>query len=48
VVPLIGAPALCQRFAPALQRAGRETVIIDGEAAFVAGASAIMRERERI
>jgi len=48
VVPLIGAPALCQRFALALQRAGRETVIIDGEAAFVAGASAIMRERERI
>jgi 2-dehydro-3-deoxygalactonokinase len=44
VVPLIGAPALCERFALALQRAGRESVIIDGEAAFVAGAIAIMKE----
>lgn len=45
VVPLIGAPALCERFALALQRAGRETTIIDGEAAFVAGARAIMTAR---
>ena len=44
VVPLIGDPALCARFALALERAGRETVIIDGEAAFVAGARAIMAE----
>jgi 2-dehydro-3-deoxygalactonokinase len=44
VVPLIGTPALCARFALALQRAGRESVIIDGDAAFVAGATAIMKE----
>ena len=44
VVPLIGSPALCARFALALQRAGRESVIIDGDAAFVAGAIAIMKE----
>ena len=42
VVPLIGTTALCERFALALQRAGRESVVIDGEAAFVAGARAIM------
>ncbi len=42
VVTLVGAPALCQRFALALERAGRETVVIDGETAFVAGARAIM------
>lgn len=41
VVPLIGAPALCARFALALERAGRELIIIDGDAAFVAGAIAI-------
>ncbi|MBC7520169.1 MAG: 2-dehydro-3-deoxygalactonokinase [Sandarakinorhabdus sp.] len=45
VVPLIGAPALCERFAMALQRAGRESVVIDGEKAFVAGARAIMGAR---
>ncbi len=44
VVPLIGTPALCARFALALQRAGRESVIIDGDAAFVAGATAVMKE----
>ena len=43
VVPLIGAPGLCERFALALQRAGRESVTIDGDVAFVAGASAIMK-----
>lgn len=42
VVPLIGALPLCRRFAVALERAGRESVIIDGEAAFVAGAQALM------
>jgi 2-dehydro-3-deoxygalactonokinase len=42
VVPLIGAPDLCARFAVALERAGRESVVIDGDAAFVAGAHAIM------
>lgn len=42
VVPLIGAPELCARFALALRRAGRETIVVDGEAAFVAGAHAIM------
>jgi len=42
VVPLVGDAALCARFALALERAGRESVIVDGEAAFVAGAAAIM------
>ncbi len=42
VVPLIGSADLCARFALALERAGRESVVIDGEAAFVAGARAIM------
>jgi 2-dehydro-3-deoxygalactonokinase len=42
VVPLIGALPLCQRFAVALERAGRESVLIDGETAFVAGAHALM------
>jgi 2-dehydro-3-deoxygalactonokinase len=42
VVPVIGAPELCARFALALERAGRESVLIDGDAAFVAGAHAIM------
>jgi 2-dehydro-3-deoxygalactonokinase len=45
VVPLIGTPALCERFAVALQRAGRESVVIDGETAFIAGARAIMDAR---
>ena len=45
VVPLIGAAALCERFAVALQRAGRESIVIDGEAAFIAGARAIMDAR---
>jgi 2-dehydro-3-deoxygalactonokinase len=43
-VPLIGASGLCERFALALRRAGREAIIIDGDTAFVAGASAIMKE----
>jgi 2-dehydro-3-deoxygalactonokinase len=47
VVVLIGADGLCRRFALALERAGRESLIIDGEAAFVAGATAIMRARRR-
>ena len=42
VVTLIGTPALCGRFAAALASTGRETLIIDGEAAFVAGARAMM------
>ncbi len=41
VVPVIGTPALTARFALALNRAGRETVAIDGEAAFIAGAAAL-------
>ena len=44
VVPLIGTSGLCERFALALQRAGREAMIIDGDTVFVAGASAIMKE----
>lgn len=44
LVPLIGDAALCARFALALQRAGRETRLVDGEAAFVAGARAIFAE----
>jgi 2-keto-3-deoxy-galactonokinase len=47
VVVLIGADGLCRRFALALERAGRESLIVDGEAAFVAGATAIMRARRR-
>jgi 2-dehydro-3-deoxygalactonokinase len=43
-MPLIGASGLCERFALALRRAGREAIIIDGDTAFVAGASAIMKE----
>lgn len=42
VVPLIGSADLCARFQLALERAGRESVVIDGHAAFVAGAHAIM------
>ncbi len=42
VVTLIGAAPLCARFAVALQRAGRESLTIDGDTAFVAGAAAIM------
>ena len=45
VVPVIGAPALTHRLAIALDRAGRSARIIDGEAAFVAGARAIMARR---
>jgi 2-dehydro-3-deoxygalactonokinase len=45
VVPLIGATGLCQRFGLALQRAGRESIVIDGEAAFIAGARAIINAR---
>lgn len=40
-VTLVGAAHLCRRFALALQRAGRDSVSIDGEAAFVAGAHAL-------
>lgn len=43
VVPLIGTAGLCDRFALALRRAGREAIIIDDDTAFVAGASAIMK-----
>jgi 2-dehydro-3-deoxygalactonokinase len=46
VVPLIGDAALCNRFALALARAGRETSILDGETAFVAGAMALARHLE--
>lgn len=42
VVPLIGDPGLCERFAVALERAHRSPRIIDGEAAFVAGARALL------
>ena len=42
VVPLIGNADVCARFALALERAGRESVVVDGEAAFIAGARAIM------
>lgn len=45
VVTLIGTPGLCARFALALERAGRESIVVDGEAAFVAGAGAIMAGR---
>lgn len=48
VVSLIGTPGLCERFALALQRAGREAIVLDGEAAFVAGARAIMTEAGEI
>ncbi|KPF64733.1 hypothetical protein IP88_13510 [alpha proteobacterium AAP81b] len=41
VVPLIGDPALCRQFAMALERAGRQTIVIDGADAFVAGARAL-------
>ena len=49
-VTLVGAPQLCRRFAIALQRAGRSSVTIDGETAFVAGAHALaaaIAERSR-
>lgn len=42
VVTLVGDPALCGRFALALERAGRESLVVDGGTAFVAGAEAIM------
>ena len=42
VVTLVGAPALCERYAMALRRAGRESLMIDGDTAFVAGAAAVM------
>jgi 2-dehydro-3-deoxygalactonokinase len=42
VVTLLGEPGLCARFALALQRAGRESVVLNGAAAFVAGARAIL------
>jgi 2-dehydro-3-deoxygalactonokinase len=42
VVTLVGTPALCERYAMALRRAGRESLTIDGDAAFVAGAAAMM------
>lgn len=46
VVTLIGDPALTRRFALALERAGRETIEIDGETAFVAGAVAVAIEAQ--
>ena len=42
LVPVLGDKVLTAKFALALARAGRETVILDGEKAFVAGARAIM------
>ncbi len=41
VVPVLGAPALTERFAAALTRAGRIAVEHDGDAAFIAGMIAI-------
>jgi len=41
VVPVLGAPALTARFAAALMHAGRTAVEHDGDAAFIAGMSAI-------
>lgn len=43
VVPLIGDPLLCGRFARALERASRGAVVIDGAEAFVAGARALLK-----
>lgn len=43
VVPLIGDPVLCGRFARALERASRGAVVIDGAEAFVAGARALLK-----
>ena len=42
VIPLIGTAALTERFAVALDRAGRSATIVDGEDAFVAGMIAVM------
>lgn len=42
IIPVIGTAALAERFAVALDRAGRTARIIDGEDAFVAGMIAIM------
>jgi 2-dehydro-3-deoxygalactonokinase len=42
VVTLVGSPGLNARFALALARAGRESISVDGETAFIAGARAIM------
>ncbi|TRW16977.1 2-dehydro-3-deoxygalactonokinase [Glacieibacterium frigidum] len=42
IVPVIGTAALSERFAVALDRAGRTARIVDGEDAFVAGMIAIM------
>ncbi|MBV8970825.1 MAG: 2-dehydro-3-deoxygalactonokinase [Sphingomonadaceae bacterium] len=41
VVPVLGAPALTARFAAALARAGRHATEHDGDAAFIAGMTAI-------
>jgi len=41
VVPVLGSPALTDRFAVALVRAGREAVECDGDTAFLAGMNAI-------
>ncbi len=41
VVPVLGSPALTDRFAAALVRSGREAVERDGDAAFIAGMTAI-------
>jgi 2-dehydro-3-deoxygalactonokinase len=43
-VILVGAPNLCRLFDMALQRAGRSSVTINGETAFVAGAHALAAE----
>lgn len=42
VIPVIGTATLAERFAVALDRAGRTARIVDGEDAFVAGMIAIM------
>jgi 2-keto-3-deoxy-galactonokinase len=42
-VTLVGTPGLCRRFSLALARADRACTVIDGDAAFVAGAHAIWR-----
>lgn len=42
IIPVIGTAALAERFAVALDRAGRTARIVDGEDAFVAGMIAIM------
>jgi 2-dehydro-3-deoxygalactonokinase len=42
VVPIVGDAARCADYVVALARAGRESLVIDGDAAFAAGAHALM------